>query len=759
MTTSSASPSSDKRAREGLRPSHEPTPDKSRSRICSTDAVSGGQSPPPIPELDLPVSTLPGAGPVTAARLGERGVRTVRDLLMRLPRAYDDLRRATPIASLPELADGTVVLVRGRVRRLHVFPRRLLDVFVEEGEGVVRARWFRVPAAMAKGFPKGSEVALAGALRTATDGTRELLQPSVVTAALAARADGGLGLRPRYGIIQGVKGRVLERMRGAALARLGGAGDGAEGEDRSGRSDLVPAAIRQRLALPTLVAALTRVHAPSEEEADRLEALAPARRRLAFEAALVAQLAFLLRRVSSAKCAFTVPLNLAATTRARVEASLGFALTATQARALDEIGADLAAARPMRRLLVGDVGSGKTAVAFVAAALVAATGAGTLMMVPTEVLAEQQLRSLAPLGARLGIGIAALTGATPAAARAAILEDWARGRLQLLIGTQALLGIAGELPRLGLVIVDEQHRFGVAQRSALGGSGGSPHLLSMSATPIPRSLALALHGDLDASFLTDRPGGRPPPTAIVCATDEERSAAYARLRDALSEGNQAFVVCPVRQEARRPGAVTAVAQHARLRRALAPARVGLLHGALAATEKESALRAFAEGRTDVLVATTVVELGIDVPNATVMIVEEADRLGLAQLHQLRGRVGRGARPGLCFLFASPGLAEEASGRVRLGLCASLDDGFRLAEADLAARGFGDLWGTAQAGDGEGDGALGAAGLAELSELTALGRREAEALLATDPLLADPAHAALAEAARARTATLFAGEAG
>ncbi len=697
---------------------------------------------------------------MTAGRLGERGVRTVRDLLMRLPRAYDDLRRATPIASLPEVADGTVVLVCGRVRRLHVFPRRLLDVFVEQGEGVVRARWFRVPSAMAKSFPKGSEVALTGALRTATDGTRELIQPSVVTTALAARGDGGLGLRPRYGLVQGVKGRVLERMRGAALARLGGAND--DRTDGVDRFDLLPAATRQRLALPTLAEALTRVHAPSDEDAARLENLAPARRRLAFEAALVAQLAFLLRRAAAPPGAVAVPLSLAAAMRARLEAAFAFALTATQARALDEITADLAAARPMRRLLVGDVGSGKTAVAFGAAALVATTGAGTLMMVPTEVLAEQQLRALAPLGARLGIGIAALTGATTAGARAAILEDCARGGVQLLIGTQALLGVAGELPRLGLVIVDEQHRFGVAQRGALGLAGGSrtaPHLLSMSATPIPRSLALALHGDLDASFLTERPGGRPPPTAVVCGTDEERLAAYARLRDALAGGNQAFVVCPVRQEARRPGAVTAVAQHARLRRSLAPARIGLLHGAQGAAEKEKALRAFAEGRTDVLVATTVVELGIDVPNATVMIVEEAERLGLAQLHQLRGRVGRGARPGICFLFASAGLPADAPGRARLGLCASLEDGFRLAEADLAARGFGDLWGTAQAGEGEGDGALGAAGLAEFAELTALGRREAEALLATDPLLAFPAHAALAEAARARTAMLFAGEAG
>jgi ATP-dependent DNA helicase RecG len=412
--------------------------------------------------------------------------------------------------------------------------------------------------------------------------------------------------------------------------------------------------------------------------------------------------------------------------------------------------------------LVGDVGSGKTAVALGAAALVAAAGGQTSMMVPTEVLAEQQARVLAPLAARCGLGLAALTGATSAAARAEILAAAAAGRVQLLLGTQALLGLAGALPRLGLAIVDEQHRFGVAQRGALGpgdGAGGAPHLLSMSATPIPRSLALALHGDLDASFLTERPGGRAAAPALACAGADARAAAYARLGEALADGAQAFVVCPVRQEARRPGGVTALATHAHLRRKLAPARVGLLHGALGAGEKEAALRAFADGRTEVLVATTVVELGIDVPNATVMIVEEADRLGLAQLHQLRGRVGRGARPGICFLLASEGLAEDAPGMRRLALCAAIDDGFRLAEADLAERGFGELWGTSQTGEGEGDGALGAAGLTELAELTASARVEAEAILADDPTLAQPVHAALGRAARARAATLFAGEAG
>ncbi|HEY6475579.1 MAG TPA: DEAD/DEAH box helicase, partial [Polyangia bacterium] len=385
---------------------------------------------------------------MTVGRLAERGVRTMRDLLMRLPRGYDDLRAATPIAALSGVADGTVVLVHGTVRRLHVFPRRLLDVFLEDGEAVLRARWFRVPGAMAKSFPRGSAIVLAGPVRTAPDGTRELVSPSVVTAAVAAREEGGLGLRPRYGLVQGVKGRVLDKMRVAALARLGASGDGA--------GELLPAPARARLGLPSLAEALVRLHAPTDAETLRPEVLAPARRRLALEAALVAQTAFLLRRAAEGETALVVGAPLAAAVRARLGETLPFALTETQARALDDVAADLARRRPMRRLLVGDVGSGKTAVAFGAAALIAAAGSGTLMMVPTEVLAEQQSRALGPLAARLGMRLALLTGATPAAAREAILDDCRQGRVQLLVGTQALLGAAKEMARLGMVIVDEQ---------------------------------------------------------------------------------------------------------------------------------------------------------------------------------------------------------------------------------------------------------------------------------------------------------------
>ncbi len=699
----------------------------------------------------VPISSLRGAGPVTAARLAARGIATAQDLLLRLPRGYDDLRRPTPIGALGEVPDGTVVLVRGRVRRVHVFPRRLLDVFVAEagdgdgsGDAVVRARWFRAHASMAKAFVKGAEVALAGPLRTAADGTRELSHPSNVTAALTARgAGGGLGFRPRYGLIEGVKGRTMEQLRAGALACLPGAGP-----------ELLPPATRGRLGLPPLAEALVRLHAPGDDAVED-GAVARARQRIVLERLLVAQLAFLLRRADAGQPAVTVPAPVGAAALERLTAGLPFTLTPSQSAVIATLAADLRGARAMERLLVGDVGSGKTVVALAAAALIAAAGGQTVMMVPTEVLAEQQGRALAPLAAAAGVALAVLTGSARAAERADLLARCAAGRVGLLIGTQALLADDVALPQLGLVIVDEQHRFGVAQRARLGRGGGrAPHLLAMSATPIPRSLALARHGDLDLSTLTERPAARPPAAAVLCGSADERRAAYARLAEAIADGRQGFVVCPLRVGGKRSAAVTAVAAHARLVKALAPARVGLLHGALPPAKKDATLRAFAAGALDVLVATTVVELGIDVANATVMIVEEAERFGLAQLHQLRGRVGRGRLPGLCFLCTGGGILTPEA-RARLDALVASADGFHLAALNLAQRGYGDLFGTVQAGAGDDE--LTADG--DAPSLLETARAEAERLLADDPTLAAAEHRALGAAARARLATLFASEAG
>jgi ATP-dependent DNA helicase RecG len=692
--------------------------------------------------LEEPLLGLPGAGPVTARRLAANGLGTIGDLLLRLPRGYDDLRRETSPGQAAALPDGATALVRGVVRRVHVFPRRLLDVVVERDGATLRARWFRPPPGMSKGFTKGAEVALAGPLRTAKDGTRELVHPTNVTAAFAASGGPGLGLRPRYATVEGVGARVVERLVAAALARF-----------EASPVEVLPPAVCARLALPALRQALRAIHAPPADlDAAALDDLRAQRslahRRLAMERLVVVQAAFLSRRERQTEGAAppAVAEALARETLARVRAALGFPLTGAQERAVAEIARDLGRARPMQRLLIGDVGSGKTAVALAAAALVAGAGGQTLLMAPTEVLAEQHARTLGAVAQRLGFRVGLVTAGQPAPARRAVLADAAAGAVALVVGTQAVLDASLDFPDLRLVVVDEQHRFGVSQRARArrrAGEGPLPHLLVLSATPIPRTLALARHGDLDASVLDERPAGRRAPAAAVCRGPEELRAAYDRLRDEIGRGRQAFVVCAVRERARRAGAVTALGRFAQLRRQLAPARVGLLHGALAPAEKEQVLRDFAAGRLDVLVATTVVELGIDVPNATLMIVEEAERFGIAQLHQLRGRVGRGDAPGLCLLCtAGDGPADGEAAR-RLEALATTEDGFRLAELDLEARGFGDLFGTQQTG-GAGDGAT----LRETFALVELARREAETILASDPALARPEHAPLARAAAA-----------
>jgi ATP-dependent DNA helicase RecG len=696
---------------------------------------------------------LPGAGPRTAERLAARGLATVGDLLFHLPRAYEDLRRVTPIAALGAVPAGTVVLVRGTVERVRIFPRRILDVTLRQDGAAVRARWFRPPRGMEKGFVKGAALALAGPVRINDENpdVRDIVQPAVHKGD-AGELDAGLGIRARYPAVAGVGGRVLEKIIGAAIDRHADAAVDALGPE-----------LRARLRLPGLAHALRAIHArgtgASVTDAD-LAALAagrsPAHRRLAFEDLLILQLGFATgRRRARARPARPSAAD-PERTRAAVQAALPFTLTGAQVQAIDDIARDMAAPRPMQRLLVGDVGSGKTAVAFAAAAFAAASGGQTLLMAPTEVLVDQHLQTLSPMASALGLRAARLTAATPRAERAATLADCRGGRIQLLIGTQALLEAPPLFPDLRLAIVDEQHRFGVAQRARLrGGENGPgesaghclPHLLVMSATPIPRTLALTLYGDLDVSVIGELPPGRQPPVTTIVRGDEARLAAYQRLLEQLAEGRQAFVVCPVREQAQRDGAVTAVGRHRELRRTLTPGgvRVGLLHGDLDPARKEAVLRSFAAGAIDLLVATTVVELGIDVPNATVMLIEEADRFGLAQLHQLRGRVGRGAHPGRCFLCTAADPAADGEALRRLEQLAATADGFRIAEADMAMRGHGDLAGLRQAGAPR----LRFADLADYLGLIEIARAEAERIGGEDPELAREEHRALREAVSSR----------
>jgi ATP-dependent DNA helicase RecG len=408
----------------------------------------------------------------------------------------------------------------------------------------------------------------------------------------------------------------------------------------------------------------------------------------------------------------------------------------------------------MNRLLQGDVGSGKTAVAFAAALQVAAAGRQAAIMAPTEILAEQHHKTLSRWGERAGLRTALLTASTPRGVRASRLALLAAGELDLVVGTHSLIAESVGFARLGLVVIDEQHRFGVAQRVALRGKGeeGAPHLLVMTATPIPRTLALTAYGDLDATVIDELPPGRVPPVTRVCAGARERAAAYRLVRERVAAGERAFVVCPLVEPADpadelRTGWVDATTTAEELAAALAPARVGLVHGRMPGEARDAAMAALVAGALDVLVATTVIEVGVDVPAATVMVVEDADHFGLSQLHQLRGRVGRGGGSAWCLLVTRGSRTEEA--RRRLAVMAQTTDGFRIAEEDLALRGPGELLGARQAGLPR----LRFGDLRTHTELLLEARAEADEVLAADPALGRAEHASLRRALARRAARL------
>jgi len=608
---------------------------------------------------------------------------------------------------------------------------------------------------MGHAYSKGATVVLAGPLRFTDQGQPELLHPVNLTARAQEQPTGGMGIRPRYGAVPGVPGRVFERIAAAAVTRYA---------DRL--PEVFGPATRARLGLPPVGEALRNLHLPpAGASADELDALvsgrSPGHRRMALEDLLILQVGLVRQRAAArAQPARPCAMPLDDLTAA-VEGVLPFELTSAQRRAIADVHRELSAPAPMQRLLVGDVGSGKTVIAFAAAAQVARARGQTLLMAPTELLAEQHARTFSGWAGPLGLRVALLTASTPRPQRAALLARAAAGELDVLVGTQALLSERLVLPALALTIVDEQHRFGVADRARLrqrrqGGDplGPLPHLLVMTATPIPRTLAFTLYGDLDLSVLDEVPRGRQPIATLVLEGASAREAAEQALRATVAAGRRAFVVCPVREQAVRAGAITAVERHRALAAALAPARVGLVHGDLPAAAKEAALRAFRGGTLDVLVATTVVEVGLDVPQATLMVVEEAERFGLAQLHQLRGRVGRGFDAATCLLVMG---AAGAEARARLETLAATSDGFAIAEADLQQRGCGDLFGVRQAGMPR----VRFADLAGTARMLELARSEAALILDADPELRLPTHEPLRRAVDARwaSAPVFGEEAG
>jgi ATP-dependent DNA helicase RecG len=662
------------------------------------------------------------------------GLRTVGDLLEHLPRASRETRT---VAALQAGEQATVAV---RVRTIAMRPvrrrgmRPLVEATVVDGTGAMRATFFNQPWLVQR-YPPGTHLMLhgkadaRGGFRVShhAPGDGGAVEPDAAGAVAHYPASEGVSSTQILTLVQGERGAL------------------------SDVTEMLPAGMRVAEGLPDRAGALAAMHfprGPSDSE--------DGRSRLAFEELLLTQLVFLRRRAArrerSGALALAEPPSLSARW---LERGLPFALTGDQRLAIEAIGQDLAQPRAMQRLLMGEVGSGKTVVALHAMLRAVEHGHQAALMAPTETLAEQHFATLQRLLGSEPLTVALLTGSTPASRRADTLGKLATGELSLIVGTHALIEPDVVFPALAVAVVDEQHRFGVRQRAALAERAGyQPHMLHMTATPIPRTLALAGYGDLDSSTLRELPAGRQPIDTRLVVGEAGRRRAYEELREQLEAGRQAYVVCPLVEESSSPdgdaggqeagsgaqpefGQRAATAELERLRDGeLEGYRLVLLHGGMRPREKQQAMSAFASGEADVLVATTVVEVGIDVPNATVMVVENAERFGISQLHQLRGRVGRGEHRASCLLVKGATTASS----LKLRALVEHGDGFRLAEIDLALRKEGELVGTRQSGLGQFD----VASLPEDAQLLERARSRAQAIVGADPGLAGPEHVLLAD---------------
>jgi ATP-dependent DNA helicase RecG len=623
------------------------------------------ESWPPLPatprpeRVERPVESLPGVGPALAKKLAKLGLRTIRDLLEHRPHRYETAVPERPIA---DLLAGEEAAIAGEVRRVSVRrPSRRLAIVqahVADGSDEITAVWFN-QAWLAEKLRPGTRVRLRGQLKR-----NEFAVRSYDLNGVSATAD----FAPVYPASEEV---TPKRLRALVEQALPFARD---------LPDALPAPLKERERLPLRADALVALHRPrSAEEGEQ------GRRRLAFDELLVLQLG-LARARAGREAAVAPSLGEPGALVARYRELLPFELTPDQERAIAEIDADLARPAPMQRLLQGDVGSGKTVVALYALLRAVESGRRGALMAPTETLAEQHFLTIEPLCRELGVRVALLTGSVKSE-----VED-----AQIVVGTHALIQEGVDLRELAVAVVDEQHRFGVEQRRALV-EARAPHALHMTATPIPRTLALTVYGDLHVTEIAKPPASRKP-IVTSWVTAERSSEAYRRLRKHLDAGRQAYVVCPLIEESEASQARAAEVEAERLRLAeLKGYRVGLLHGRLRPAERRELMARFKARELDVLVATTVIEVGVDVPNATIMIVQEADRFGLAQLHQLRGRVGRGAEQSYCLLVSRPREELTDNAQERLQSLVESTDGFELAETDLELRGEGQLLGTRQAG--------------------------------------------------------------
>lgn len=706
-------------------------------------------APPPRPvppssgerlaSLAQSVQSLRMVGPKRAEFLAKMGLYTVNDLLWCLPTRYEDRRRVTPLG---RLQSGTRAIFCGTVISLQMAaptkrgkaPSALL---LQDDSGTLICKWFQARSTYLQArFPVGTRVVGSGMITLDRyTGAREVVHPDleVLDAEDVTQVHFGRVV-PIYPLTAGFHQKSMRTLMHHLVETYVPAVE-----------ETLPATLRQAHGLPTLAEALQQVHFP-DMQADVLclnSQQTPFHERLVFEEFFLLELGLALRHRTAQRdqrvLAYTQPNHFGTALRA----SLPFYLTAAQQRVLEEILADMQRPYPMNRLIQGDVGSGKTVVALLAMLLAVSNGFQAAIMAPTEILAEQHLTTLRTLLAPLDLDVALLTGTVKGRSRRQLLAQIAQGAVSLLVGTHALLYDEVQFHRLGMIVVDEQHRFGVMQRAHFRRKGLTPDVLVMTATPIPRTLAMTLYGDLDLSVIDEMPPNRRPVRTTVLG-EARRAQAYDLVRREVRKQHQAYIVYPLIEESDSLELGAAVAMAAQLQHDVFPEyRVGLLHGRLPAEEKDAIMQAFVQGELDILVSTTVIEVGVDVPNATVMLIENAEHFGLAQLHQLRGRVGRGQAQSYCALLTGAALSQE--GRERLRVMQESTDGFYVAEQDLQIRGPGELLGTKQSG-------LPSLRVGNILHHTACleqARRAAFELLETDPHLAASEHQVLAAAAQTR----------
>jgi ATP-dependent DNA helicase RecG len=692
-------------------------------------------TPAAVHSLDSPVTAVRGISTALAGKFGKMGVKTVRDLLYFFPHRHLDYSRLKSISQLAEGEEQTIIANIWQATETKPGGRRSTEAIVGDETGNIRVIWFNQPY-LAKKLTTNSQIILSG--RVSVFKGRYVFQ-SPEWELMEGQDSVHTGrMVPVYPLTQGLRPRQVRKLMKDFIDLWAWQID-----------DFLPAKLRGRLGLMELPVAISQAHYPEDWAAkDR------ARTRLAFDEFFLLQLGVMSKKRAWQESRPGTPFDVNGTLTGDFIKSLPFKLTGAQDRVLKEVFADLAESRPMCRLLQGEVGSGKTVVATAALLAAVANGYQCAFMAPTEILAEQHFNTVCGLLARLGepegegylrsfpgilerpLNVALLIGDINQSGKKGLRKQIQEGDIDIAIGTHALVQKGVDFSKLGLAVVDEQHRFGVEQRSALRDKGFNPHMLVMTATPIPRTLALTLYGDLDLSVIDELPPGRQVVKTKWLRPDQ-RASAYAFVRKQIAAGRQAFVICPLIEESEAITAQAATVEYERLsREVFSDLKLGLLHGRLASAEKDGVMESFRSGELDILVSTTVIEVGIDIPNATVMLVESADRFGLSQLHQLRGRVGRGQEQSYCML-----LAENPSdiGRERLDIIENTQDGFKLAEEDLKLRGPGEFFGTRQSG-------LPDLRMARISDvaLLELARNEAVKLFQKDPGLEKPENRLLSE---------------